>query len=158
MFPQQTGNAPVGAVGFAWRTWEVQKLGKTMTWRIDGKLIATADVSAVTVAGDNIYFGQADINAGSSTDANGRFHFQLTEVARWTVTFDDPALGVWAGRSTETDVVTASPGDAFEFHVIFNGKEGPVRIHEHLQVVVGADGNLRVDLDQVTTDYGACPS
>jgi hypothetical protein len=93
-----------------------------------------------------------------TVEANGRFHFQLTEVARWTVTFDDPALGVWAGRGTETDAFNGSPGEAFGLHVIFNGREGPVRIHEHLQLVVGADGNPRVDLNQVTTDYGACPS
>jgi hypothetical protein len=94
----------------------------------------------------------------NSTEANGGYHFQLTEVARWTVTLDDPALGVWSGRGTETDAFTASPGDVLSFHVIFNGEEGPVRIHEHLQVVVMADGSLRVDVDQVTTDYGSCPA
>jgi hypothetical protein len=93
-----------------------------------------------------------------AVEVNGGFHFQLTEVATWTVTFDDPELGTWRGRGTETDQFTGTPGDVFQFHVIFNGKEGPVRIHEHQQVVVGADGNLRVDLEQVTTDYAACPS
>ena len=76
-----------------------------------------------------------------STEANGGIHFQMTEISRWTVTFDDPALGVWSGRGTETDAFTASPGDVLQFHVIFNGSEGPVRIHEHQQVVVAADGN-----------------
>src|SRR2546430_3730893 len=38
-----------------------------------------------------------------ATDGNGGFHFQLSEATRWTVTFDDPALGVWNGRGTETD-------------------------------------------------------
>jgi hypothetical protein len=93
-----------------------------------------------------------------STEANGGFHFQMTEVSRWTVTFDDPALGVWSGRGTETSAFTASPGDVLQFHTIFNGSEGPVRIHEHQQVVVAADGTLRVDVEQVTTDFGACPS
>jgi hypothetical protein len=93
-----------------------------------------------------------------STESSDGFHFQLTEVSRWTVTFDDPELGVWSGRGTETDVFTASPGDVMTSHVIFNGSEGPVRIHEHQQVVVAADGTLRVDIEQVTTDYGACPS
>jgi len=74
------------------------------------------------------------------------------------VTFDDPALGVWRGRGTETDAFTASPGDVQQLHMIFNGSEGPVRIHEHLQVVVAADWTLRVDVEQVTTDYEACPS
>jgi hypothetical protein len=93
-----------------------------------------------------------------STETDRGFHFQLTEIARWTVTFDDPALGVWDGRSTETDTFTATPGEVLEGHLVFNGSEGPVRIHEHQQVVVAADGSLRVDIEQVTTDYGACPS
>jgi hypothetical protein len=42
--------------------------------------------------------------------------------------------------------------------VIFNGSEGPVRIHEHLQLLAAPDGSLRVDVEQVTTDYGACPT
>jgi hypothetical protein len=93
-----------------------------------------------------------------SVETKGGFHFQLTETSRWTVTFDDPTLGVWSGRGTETDVFTASPGDVVQFHIIFNGSEGPVRIHERLQVVVAADGTARVDVEQVTTDYGACPA
>jgi hypothetical protein len=48
--------------------------------------------------------------------------------------------------------------DVLTFHLIFNGAEGPVRIHEHQQAVVAADGTLRVDIEQVTTDYAACPS
>jgi len=107
------------------------------------------------------FFGTFDFVVTSewhSTEANGGFHFQLTEVSRWTVTFDDPALGVWDGRGTETIAFTASPGDVLQFHVIFNGSEGPVRIHEHEQIVVAADGTLRVDVEQVTTDFGACPS
>jgi hypothetical protein len=93
-----------------------------------------------------------------AVEANGRFHFQLTEIARWTVTFDDPALGIWQGRGTETDAFNASPGEAFQLHVVFNGREGPVRIHENQHVIVGADGDLQVDLEQVTTDFEACPA
>jgi hypothetical protein len=93
-----------------------------------------------------------------SVAVNGGFHFQLTEVSRWTVTFDDRSLGVWQGRGTETDAFTATPGQVLTFHVNFNGREGPVRIHEHMTAVVAPDGTLRVDVDQVTTDFEACPS
>jgi hypothetical protein len=93
-----------------------------------------------------------------TTDGSGGFHFQLSEVTRWTVTFDDPALGVWNGRGTETDAFTASPGDLVTLHMIFNGSEGPVRIHEQQQVVIAPDGTPRIDLERVTTDYAACPS
>jgi hypothetical protein len=94
----------------------------------------------------------------STETSTGLFNFQATEIARWTVTFDDPALGVWNGRSTETDTFMASPGDVLEGHLIFNGREGPVRIHEHQQFVITPDGSLQVDIEQVTTDYDACPS
>jgi hypothetical protein len=93
-----------------------------------------------------------------ATEANGGIHFQLTETSRWTVTFDDPALGVWNGRGTETAVLAQTRGQTLEYHLIFNGSEGPVRIHEFLQILVAADGTVRVDLEKVTTDYGACPS
>jgi hypothetical protein len=93
-----------------------------------------------------------------STEVNGGYHFQMTEVSRWTVTLDDPGLGVWSGRGTDTFAFTASPGDVLTSHEVFNGSEGPVRIHEHQTFVVGADGNLKVSINQVTTDYGACPS
>jgi hypothetical protein len=94
----------------------------------------------------------------NSTETSAGYHFQLSEVSRWTVTFDDPALGIWSGRGTETISFTASPGDVVTFHDIFNGSEGPVRIHEHQTFVVAPDGTLRVDINQVTTDYTACPS
>src|SRR5438552_14934803 len=87
-----------------------------------------------------------------SIERSSGYHFQLTEVSRWTVTFDDPALGVWRGRGTETDSFNATPGEVVTLHMIFNGSEGPVRIHEHEQLVVAADGTLRVDIEQVTTD------
>lgn len=93
-----------------------------------------------------------------ATEANGGLHFQMTERSQWTVAFDDPALGVWDGRGTDTFAFAASPGDVVTFHEVFNGREGPVRIHEHQTFVVGADGSLRVNIDQVTTDYGACPA
>ena len=60
--------------------------------------------------------------------------------------------------STNQSLREASPGDVVTLHMIFNGSEGPVRIHEQQQVVVAADGTLRIDLERVTTDYGACPS
>jgi hypothetical protein len=92
------------------------------------------------------------------TEGSGGFHFELTELSRWTVTFDDPALGAWSGRGAETDVFNALPGDVVTLHQIFNGAEGPVRIHEHEQLVFAADGTPQLQIEQVTTDYGACPS
>src|SRR4029078_10053297 len=40
-YPQQTGSLVGGAIGFKWRTMVVSKSGSTVSWRIDGLLIAT---------------------------------------------------------------------------------------------------------------------
>jgi len=70
LFPQQTGNTAVGTQGMRWHQWEITKNGSTVTWRIDGTLIAT--VSSFTLGSDNIFLGQFDINGTSSTDPNAR--------------------------------------------------------------------------------------
>ena len=44
--------------------------GDTITWSIDGLLIATIDTTTVTLAGENILFMYSDVNATSSTDPN----------------------------------------------------------------------------------------
>jgi hypothetical protein len=69
-YPQQTGATATGSQGFRWRDVRIRKLGNTVTWSIDGKLLATVDASALTLGGGNILFNQADINSASSTDVN----------------------------------------------------------------------------------------
>lgn len=68
LFPGQTGVTSAGAAGFAWRSWEILKVGNTVTWFVDGNLHAT--VTGAALPGNNIFFAQTDINAGSSTDNN----------------------------------------------------------------------------------------
>jgi hypothetical protein len=72
LYPSQTGKLAAGTPAFAWRLWEIDKTGDSITWSIDGLKIATVPASLfpATFGGDNISFGQADINAGPSTDAN----------------------------------------------------------------------------------------
>lgn len=70
LFPQQTGITGVGSAGMEWHQVEIEKLGNSITWKVDGLLIATIDATTVTMAGDNIFFGHSDTNATSSTDAN----------------------------------------------------------------------------------------
>jgi hypothetical protein len=74
LFPQQTGNTNAGALAYAWHQWEVAKVGNTVTWTVDGILAATIDISGKTfdASNGNIFFGQWDINATSSTDPNAR--------------------------------------------------------------------------------------
>lgn len=70
LFPQQTGSTGVGTSGMAWHEMEIVSAGGFVTWRMDGLLIATVDLSTVTISGGNIFFGHSDINATSSTDPN----------------------------------------------------------------------------------------
>jgi hypothetical protein len=70
LFPGQTGSTPIGAAGFAWHEVEISSIGGFVTWTVDGLLIATVDLSTVSVGGGNIFFGHSDYNASSSTDPN----------------------------------------------------------------------------------------
>lgn len=71
LFPQQTGTAHNGALAFKWRDISLKKVANTITYTIDGVLIATVDVTdAGALGGANILFNHYDINAGSSTDPN----------------------------------------------------------------------------------------
>ena len=75
LFPQQTGATAAGTLGMTWRNWQVQRIGTKTTWSVDGKLIATVDSTmnpSFNYSGNSIFFGQFDINATSSTDANAR--------------------------------------------------------------------------------------
>lgn len=70
LFPQQTGVTAVGSAGMEWHFVEITKAGTTLTWHVDGLLMATIDLNTVTLGGGNIFFGHSDINATSSTDVN----------------------------------------------------------------------------------------
>jgi hypothetical protein len=72
LFPQQAGTTAAGTLGLAWHQWEVTKTGNTVTWRVDGTLLATVDVTNEPFGGSNVFLAQFDINATSSTDANAR--------------------------------------------------------------------------------------
>jgi hypothetical protein len=70
LFPQQTGTTLVGSAAMAWHQVEIEKLGTAATWKVDGTLIATIDLTTVTLSGGNIFFGHSDTNSTSSTDPN----------------------------------------------------------------------------------------
>jgi PEP-CTERM motif len=75
LFPQQTGATALGTLGMTWRNWQIQRIGTKTTWSVDGKLIATVDSTmnpGFSYSGSDIFFGQFDINATSSTDTNAR--------------------------------------------------------------------------------------
>ena len=49
-----------------------RKNGNSVSYSLDGLLIATVDASTLTLGGENILFNQYDINPASSADANVR--------------------------------------------------------------------------------------
>lgn len=65
-FANQTGSTQVGALGMAWHRWDIAKVGTTVTWSVDGLLIATLENA--TFGGDHLFFAHSDINGTSSTD------------------------------------------------------------------------------------------
>ncbi len=89
LFPQQAGcptctppgtitTTPAGTPAFKWRAVEIAKNNDIVTWKVDGLLLSTLDLNDevnndfITLSGGNIFFGQSDINAGASNDANRR--------------------------------------------------------------------------------------
>ena len=66
-FFDQSGAPQAGALGMAWHRWEIAKTGTTVTWSVDGLLIATLENA--TFGGDNIYLSAADTNSSSSSQA-----------------------------------------------------------------------------------------
>lgn len=69
-FPGQTGVTDAGEISFGWRHVTLDVLNNSATWSVDGLLIATIDLSTVTLGGSNILFGHSDTNNGSSADPN----------------------------------------------------------------------------------------
>lgn len=70
LYPQQAGTTLVGSAGMEWHEVEITRLGNTITWHVDGLLMATIDTNTVTLGGGNIFFGHSDTNTTSSTDPN----------------------------------------------------------------------------------------
>lgn len=86
LYPQQTGQTEGGSAGMKWRSVRLRKVGTIITYTMDNLLIATIDTATNgTFGGNNIIFGQFDINAGASTDINAtNLAFSLVDNIRIT--------------------------------------------------------------------------
>lgn len=63
----QTGMTNPGTTAFKWRQWKVEKVGNILTWKIDGTLLGTVDLTTVTLsATKNIMINMFDANATSA--------------------------------------------------------------------------------------------
>ena len=79
-----------------------------------------------------------------AVDTGTTFEATYSESFKYSLVFDDPSLGTWTGHGAETiNFVENASGTIF--HEIFNSKEGPVLIVEHLQFHTDAEGNVTVD-------------
>jgi hypothetical protein len=77
-------------------------------------------------------------------DNGNTFVFDLHETYRYTLVFDDPALGTWTAHAAENiHGVANRSGEVFMHN--FNSKEGPIQIIQHQRIQVDSDGNVRVD-------------
>ena len=81
--------SPAGTIAFAWHDVELKKVANTITYLIDGVLIATAFNSGVnasgTPAGTNILFFMSDINNTGSLDVQAtNLQFMLIDNVRIT--------------------------------------------------------------------------
>ena len=80
-----------------WHDVEISKVGNLVSWSVDGKLLATLDLtnyktSIGALGGTNIMLGHADINAGASNDAL-RFDLLFTLIDNVKVTTIPPGSG-----------------------------------------------------------------
>ena len=97
------------------------------------------------ICGDLATFAFESTGHAITTETARGFHFTLVENGKYTVDFDDPALGTWTARFTETINFNATPGDVVTLHVGNNNIEGDVRIRELQTLVIGPGGEVRVD-------------
>ena len=139
LYPQQTGSTAAGSVGFKWRDVSIRKVANTITYRIDGVLIATVDaVDAVTnvytqattpLGGANILFNHYDINSGASTDANAQFlAFSLYDNVRITnfpsivtVTATAPDASEAGPTPGTFTIIRTEPGPAVTIYYTMSG-------------------------------------
>jgi hypothetical protein len=96
LFPQQTGNTLTGSAGWAWHDVSILKIGDTITWTVDGLLLATINAADDTAnTGDNILLMYSDTNATSSTDPNDvNLLFGLFDNVRVTMVPEPSALAL----------------------------------------------------------------
>jgi hypothetical protein len=100
----QTGTTVVGTPSFQWNDVLIEKSGPTITWTVNGTLLATTSTTnfATATNGNNILFGQADTSVGAGTPASTfQFvDFTLIDNVRVLTAVPEPTtLGIVAGAA-----------------------------------------------------------
>jgi hypothetical protein len=110
-----------------------------------------------TVCGETAVFDWSGKNTFTLVDmTDGLYFWVLVNRGTYTLTFQDPSLGVEEGRFSGMESVRATPGGTFTFSFVNNERQGEVRIHETVTFVVSADGTIQVQNE--TFDFSGCPS
>lgn len=78
----QTGTVQAGCTAFKWRKWTVNRTGNLLTYSIDTLKIASLDVTAVTLGGNNLVINYFDATASSSVAGTPRLNFMLVDNIR----------------------------------------------------------------------------
>jgi len=102
----QTGTTVVGTPSFTWNDVLIEKVGPTITWTVNGTLLATTSTSgfATPVGGDNILFGQADTSNGAGTPAATfqAVDFTLIDNVRVIQSVPEPTTLLWVTATLAT--------------------------------------------------------
>ena len=77
-YPTQSSSTAAGAAGFRWHEVDITKIGDTVTWHVNGTLLATLDTSSFTTGGSNILFGHSDTNSTTNSNAQLLQDLQFT--------------------------------------------------------------------------------
>jgi hypothetical protein len=97
----QAGSTQAGAFGFAWHKVIMAKEGNTAYWYIDGYQIVKADISSLTLGGNNLALGQSDINTSTTRHPSLLFTVFDNLTVSDTITVPEPAsfslLGIGLG-------------------------------------------------------------
>jgi hypothetical protein len=94
LYPQQTGTTLAGSAGMQWLDGEIRVEGGVAKWSLNGTLIATVDLSSVTLGGSNILFNYFDTSASSTTDPNGDLLFGIIDNVSVTVVPEPASLSL----------------------------------------------------------------
>jgi hypothetical protein len=84
--PTQTGSTSAGAAGFRWHEVDITRIGETVTWRVNGTLLASLDTSTFSGGGSNILFGHSDTNSTTNSNAALLEALQFTLIDNVVVT------------------------------------------------------------------------
>ena len=99
----QSGTTLVGTPSFQWNDVLIEKNGSTITWTVNGSLLATTFTSGFATApnGNNILFGQADTSIAAGTPASTfqAVDFTLIDNVRVLAVPEPGALELVAGAA-----------------------------------------------------------